>query len=323
MSLETEALLDRRRLRRSMSLWRSLAVLAVVLALGAVTLMSRDEESGTPFSRNQIARVSLEGMITENRSQIRMLQRIARNDNISAVILYVNSPGGTTTGGEALFETIREVAAKKPVVAQFGTIATSAAYIAGLATDHIIARGNTITGSVGVIFQWAEVSELLGKIGVKMNEIKSGDLKAVPSPFQPLDAAGRETTQRMIAESMGWFRGLVADRRQIDTNVVPGLEQGRIFSGREAITYKLIDEIGGEPEVIKYLIDKRGVGRGLRIVDWKPRSDETLGFLGMTVRAAAQSIGLGDLAAHWLGEDSPFARLGMGGLVSVWQPSEK
>ncbi|MGD9803014.1 MAG: signal peptide peptidase SppA [Hyphomicrobiaceae bacterium] len=323
MSLETEALLDRRRLRRSMSFWRAAAVVALVVAMAVIGVLAAGGASGSMFGKQQIARVPLEGMITENRAQLRMLSKLARDDKVAAVILYVNSPGGTTTGGEALFETIRELAKKKPVVAQFGTIATSAAYIAGLATDHIIARGNTITGSVGVIFQWAEVSELLGKVGVKMNEIKSGPLKAEPSPFHPLDPAGRETAQQMVSESMTWFRGLVSERRKVSTSAIPGLEQGRIFSGREALTHKLIDGIGGETEALSYLVNERGVGRGLKVVDWKPKADDTFGFLGMATRALARTVGISGFVAEWLGDDSPFVALRMGGLVSVWQPSEK
>ena len=199
MAFETETVLDRRRLRRRLSLWRALAVLAAVVAFGLLVFAS-SEGAGLAEGR-QIARVSLEGIITENRDQLRLLKRVADNKQVVAVILYINSPGGTTTGGEALFEAIREVAKVKPVVAQMGTIATSAAYIVGLATDHMVAHGNTITGSVGVIFQWAEVSQLLDKLGVKMNEIKSGPLKANPSPFQPVDEAGKAAAEQMVAES--------------------------------------------------------------------------------------------------------------------------
>jgi len=324
MSLETEAVLDRRRLRRSMSFWRAGAVLAGVLALGIVSLFAAGGGSdGTLFERRQIARVTLEGVITENRDQLRLLEKLARNDSVAAVILYVNSPGGTTTGGEALYEAIRDVSSRKPIVAQFGTIATSAAYIAGLATDHIFARGNTITGSVGVIFQWAEVSELLGKIGVRMNEIKSGPLKAEPSPFHPLEPAGRETAERMVAESMRWFRGLVADRRKVDTAAIPGLEQGRIFSGREALEHKLIDAIGGETEVASFLAEKKGVGRGLKIVDWKPKKEDSLGLLGMLGRALAGALGIPGLGGSWLTDDPRIQALQASGLVSVWQPGEK
>ncbi len=325
MSLETEAVLDRRRLRRSMSFWRAAAVLGVAIALGVVALVAAgaDKPDGGLFERRQIARVAIEGMITENRDQLKLLRRIAQNDRVAAVILYVNSPGGTTTGGEALFEAIREISNKKPVVAQFGTIATSAAYIAGLATDQIIARGNTITGSVGVIFQWAEVSELLAKLGVKMNEVKSGPLKAEPSPFHPLGPAGRETTERMVADSMSWFRGLVAERRKLDTAVVPGLEQGRIFSGREALQLKLIDGIGGEREVLRYLIEKKGIGRELKVVDWKPKADNRLGVFGMLGRAIGAAFGFGGLLERWFDEDAGLLALRATGLVSIWQPSEK
>src|SRR5262249_29488743 len=159
-------------------------------AVAVVALVSTKtaERAGLTESRH-IARVSLEGLITEDRAQLKLLQSIADSKQVAGVIVFINSPGGTTTGGEALVAGVRNVAKGKPVVAQFGTLATSAAYIAGLASDYVVARGNTITGSVGVIFQWAEVSQLLDKLGVKMNEVKSGPLKANPSPFQPLDEA--------------------------------------------------------------------------------------------------------------------------------------
>ncbi|MBN9260130.1 MAG: S49 family peptidase, partial [Hyphomicrobium sp.] len=189
MSLETEAVLDRRRLRRRASFWRGLAILAVLLAIGAAVGLTADQTSR--IGTKQIARVSLEGVITEDRKQLELLRRVADARNVEGIILFINSPGGTTTGGEALYDAIRKVSEKKPVVAQFGTVATSAAYIAGLATDQIVARGNSITGSVGVIFQWAEVTELMSKLGVKMHEVKSGPLKATPSPFQPTDEAGK------------------------------------------------------------------------------------------------------------------------------------
>ena len=176
-----------------------------LLALGLIVFSSA--EGVGLADRRQIARVSLEGIITEDRDKLKLFKQLAESKQVAAVILFINSPGGTTTGGEAIFEAVRELAKAKPVVAQMGTVATSAAYIAGLATDHMVARGNTITGSVGVIFQWAEVSQLLDKLGVKMNEIKSGPLKANPSPFQPVDEAGKALAEQMVAESQALVRG--------------------------------------------------------------------------------------------------------------------
>jgi len=323
MACETETVLDRRRLRRRLSLWRALAVLAAVVVLGFLIFAS-SEGAGLAEGR-QIARVSLEGIITENRDQLRLLKRVADNKQVVAVILYINSPGGTTTGGEALFEAIREVAKVKPVVAQMGTIATSAAYIVGLATDHMVAHGNTITGSVGVIFQWAEVSQLLDKLGVKMNEIKSGPLKANPSPFQPVDEAGKAAAEQMVAESQRWFVGLVATPRGIDTANVADLEQGRVYSGREALANKLVDQLGGEPEAVKYLEEKRSVPKGLRVVDFKPKRESSWGVLGVSVAALGQVIGerAAGAIARLLDADEAFGGLRLDGLVSLWQGSER
>jgi len=322
MSFETEAVLDRRRLRRRLSLWRTLAVIAGLLAAG-VLMFSSAERAGL-IERKQIARVTLERLITDDRDLLRLIEKIGESKQVAAVILFVNSPGGTTAGGEALFEALRNLAKTKPVVAQFGTVATSAAYIAGLATDQIVARGNTITGSVGVIFQWPEISGLLDKLGIRVNEIKSGPLKANPSPFQPLDDAGKAATEQMVAESQRWFVDLVRTRRGIDTASVAGLEQGRVFSGRDALTNKLIDQIGGEPEVVKYLEDKRGVPKGLKIVDWKVSGGSDWGLLRLATRALARITGIQafDELAGVLSNDR-LASLRLDGLLSVWHGSER
>lgn len=320
MSLETEAILERRRLRRGISVWRALAVLAVLAAFGFAALSAARTAGWT--SNRQIARISVEGLITEDRDQIRMLKKIAEAKYVEGLIVFVNSPGGTTTGGEALFSALRDVAKVKPVVAQFGTLATSAAYITGLATDHIVARGNTITGSVGVIFQWAEVSQLLDKVGVKMNEVKSGPLKANPSPFQPLDPQGKAVAEQMVLESQRWFVDLVATRRGIKTADIPGLEQGRIFSGREALGYRMIDEIGGEEDAVKWMEDKRNVSKGLKVIDWKPERQSAWSMARVASSIAGGLFGDGAGALVERIAQTPALPLGLDGLLSVWQPAK-
>lgn len=323
MGYETETVLDRRHLRRLLSWWRGVAVVAALLAIGLLTA-SASEMSAVTGTR-QIARVSLEGVITEDRDQLRMLKKIADDKRVAGVILFVNSPGGTTAGGEALFEAIREIAKTKPVVAQFGTVAASAAYIAGLATDRIVARGNSITGSVGVIFQWAEVSQLMDKIGVRMNEVKSGPLKANPSPFQPLDEAGKAVAQQMVADTQRWFLGLVATRRGIDTATVPGLEQGRIFSGREALAARLVDQLGGEADAVAWMEQQRNIPKDLRVVDWKPTREGSWGLGRLSLGAWMDSAtdGLAQAIVRAIGLDGVAGRLRLDGLVSVWQGSER
>jgi protease IV len=322
MTFETEAVLDRRRLRRRLSFWRVLAVTAAVLAVGFL-LFSSAQRAGL-IEQRQIARITVEKLITEDRDLLQLIKKVGDSNKVAGVIVSINSPGGTTVGGEALFEALRELAKKKPLVAQFGTAATSAAYMIGLATDWIVARGNTITGSVGVIFQWPEFSQLLEKLGIKVNEIKSGPLKANPSPFQPLDEPGKAAAEKMVAESQRWFLNLVRTRRGIDTASVIGLEQGGIFSGRDALAHKLIDEIGGEAEAVKHLEEKRGVPKGLKVVDWKVSRDSDWSLVRLVTAALARSTGIAalDQLSHALGDDR-LSSLRLDGLVSVWHGTER
>jgi protease-4 len=322
MSLETEAVLDRRRLRRRITLWRSAAVIVAGLALGALMFSGGDLSSLT--GTHQIARIAVEGTITEDRDQLKLLKKIKDASNVDALIVFVNSPGGTTTGGESLYLALRDVAETKPVVAQFGTIAASAGYIVGLASDHIVSRGNTITGSVGVLAQWPEVSELLGKLGVRFNEVKSGDLKAQPNPFEPPSDAARKVMQETIDDGFRWFLSLVESRRGLSVTSVPGLRDGRIYSGRQALENKLVDEIGGEAEAVHWLESQRGVTKDLKVVDWKPTVEGSWGNItGSAAEAvgAALAAGLGNLA-RFASLPPSVGRLGLDGLVSVWHPSE-
>jgi protease-4 len=321
MSLETEIVLDRRQLRRRLSLWRGLAITGLVLAVGGYVL-SADKTSGL-LAQKHIARIAIEGTIFDDRRQLEMLTKIRDSDNVAGLIVYVNSPGGTTTGGEALYEEIRQIAAKKPVVAQFGTVAASAGYIVGLSADHIVARGNTITGSVGVLMQWPEVTELMGKLGIKMNEVKSGDLKASPSPFAPADEASLAVVREMINDGFRWFGSLVETRRGIKLADVPGLDKGRVFSGREALSHKMIDEIGGEAEAKRWLLEKRGLDKELKIIDWRPAAAGGWGLSASLADAAGGLFGAeGRQVAEFLARTRAFGTLGLDGLISVWHPSE-
>jgi protease-4 len=319
MMHETETVLDRRRLRRHVSFWRIAASLVAVIAVGSLLLSS---ETLTSLSeKDHVARVSITGTISEDRKQLEMLDKIAEDEKAVALIVFINSPGGTTTGGEALYQALRKVASKKPVVAQFGTVAASAGYIVGLASDHIVARGNTITGSIGVISQWPEFAGILDKFGVKVNEVRSGELKAWPSPFQPLDEKGTEVMNLLIKDSFRWFLELVSERRGIDTDSVEGLKKGRIFTGRQALENKLVDAIGGEDEARKWLKEKHSISKDLKVVEKKPEKENKFSILGSSdasVREIAGEIVTGATDALTGGQASHALRLD--GLLSVWHP---
>jgi protease IV len=316
--LDAETLIDRRRLRRRLGLWR---LAAIVLGLAAIAALAfGNQRMSASGILPHIARVSISGIITDDQKLFELLDRLGKTDRVKAVILDINSPGGTTTGGEALYDTILRVAAKKPVVAVCGTLATSAAYMAALATDRIFVYGNTITGSVGVIFQWADVTELMKTLGVKVEEVKSGPLKAVPSPFEPTDEKGRALAEEMVQEAKIWFVGLVGTRRGIDPAAVPGLTDGRVYSGRQAVTLKLVDEIGDENAAKLWLQKERGLATGLSIVEWKPAT-ESGGILSWLFGSIAVGLGVpGEKFASLIGQ--VFSGLKLDGLISLWHPAE-
>lgn len=316
--IEAETVIERRRLRRRLTAWR---LAAVVLAVFVIALIMAGDQrlAGTGSFLPHIARVSVSGLITDDQKMLELLDKVGKSSQVRAVILDINSPGGTTTGGEAMYDAIRRLAEKKPVVAVCGTLATSAAYIVALATDRIFVYGNTITGSVGVIFQWADVSELMKTLGVKVEEVKSGPLKAVPNPFEPTDEKGRALAAEMVQEAKVWFVDLVGKRRNLEPAAVPGLTDGRVYSGRQALALKLVDEIGDERAAKRWLQEKRDVTPGLSVVEWKPRT-ESGGIWGWLFGSIASSFGIAaDNFVSLFGQVSEGLRLD--GLVSLWHPA--
>jgi protease-4 len=317
MVLDAESVIDRRRLKRRLTAWRIAAVMLGLLLLGL--LLGSDQNLSSASFLPHVARVTISGVITDDRKTQELLEKVGKSDQVKAVILDINSPGGTTTGGEALYDSIRRLSEKKPVVAVCGTLATSAAYILALATDRIFVYGNTITGSVGVLFQWADVTELLHTLGIKVEEVKSGPLKAVPSPFEPTDEKTREMTAEMVQDAKLWFFGLVEKRRDIKVDSVPGLTDGRIYSGRQAVELKLVDQIGDEKAAMAWLTKERNVPSGLKVVDWKPAS-ESSGLFGWLFQSIAASVGIS--AEKIAGLASQISdSLELDGLVSVWHPA--
>lgn len=318
MSLDADILADRRRLKRRASAWRLTAIVAVVAAFVFVVLGSE----GGWLGGDHIARYVIDGMITDDRQEQKLLDEIAESRRAKALILHINSPGGTTTGAEALFAAIRRVAEKKPVVAVLGTVAASGGYAAALGADRIIARGNTITGSVGVIVQWAEVGGLLEKLGVRVEEVKSDPLKAEPSPFSTASPEVRAAVESMVRDSYEWFVGLVAKRRPMSAAKAREISDGRVFTGRQAKSNSMVDDIGGEETALDWLRKEKGLSADLKVVDWKRSDLSSFGLTGATLAWLARSAGLeGVASALRLGQKTLGAeRLNLDGLVSLWHP---
>jgi len=316
MSVESEMLVERRQVRQRLTLWRMLAVGLGIFVL--FVMVGRGGEGGS-LHEDHIARVNISGMILDDRKQQKLLKDLKESDKVKAVILRINSPGGTTAGGEALYLRIRQLVEKKPVVAVFGTVAASAAYMAGIGADHIVTRGSSITGSVGVIIQWPDVSGLLDKLGVTMQELKSGKLKATPSPLIKTEKANLGPMKEMVSDTFKWFIGLVVERRKIKLEEVPGLTQGRVYTGRQAVKYGLADEIGGEDEALKWLQSEKKLDEDLPVILREKNKELLFNPLGAMVHNLAVNLGLEQLAALLNAPAGLSSQEHGMGLMSIWR----
>lgn len=323
MANTADAIIDRRKLRRKLTFWRVAALLLVAIALISLYVFTIGPESYSSKSAPHIAKVRVEGTIFENDELLKRIQDIEDSNAVKGVILSIDSPGGTTAGGEAIYEAVRKLALKKPVVAQVGTLAASAGYMIAVATDHIVARQSSIVGSIGVLFQYPDISELLTKVGVKVETIKSSPLKAEPNFFNPASDEAKAMIHRMIIDSYDWFVGLVQDRRKFSHEQALALADGSVFTGRQAIANKLIDELGGEDKAIGWLATK-GVDAKLDVVEWKPVEKSSFGMLfsQSAMKMVAQYLGLPQESAGMLREITG-DRMFLDGLVSVWHVDGK
>jgi protease-4 len=317
MSLDPDVILDRRRLKRKLGFWRIAAFLAVAVALVVGLAEAGTVKSFFERTSPHIARVSISGFIRPDRKFDEMLERIGKSSSVKGVIVEINSPGGATSGGEALYEGLRKLSAKKPVVTHVDSLAASAGYMAALGTDQIIVRRSALTGSIGVLAQWADVSELMGRLGVKLEEVKSSPLKAEPTPFKPVSPEARAALDSMIRDSYGWFVGLVAERRGLSAEEAKAVGDGRVFTGAQALQARLVDQLGGPEVAQKWLETARAVPKDLPVRDWKPRDDGGVWPLAESLAAATTRGILAGIGLDAIADSS----LALDGLRSVWHPA--
>jgi len=195
------------------------------------------------------------------------LADLADNKSVKAVVVHINSGGGTVYGGESLYKSLRKIAAKKPVAAVLGSTATSAAYMAAIATDHIVAGQSTLTGSIGAVFVSPEFSELAKKVGINFVIIKSGKLKAEPLPFHKASQEVLEHINNLVMDDYYMFVDLVSERRKLTKDYVLKLADGGVMTGTTAFKKKLVDAIGSEQEALDWLYQVRKINKKLKVRD--------------------------------------------------------
>ncbi|CEI85205.1 Signal peptide peptidase A, Serine peptidase, MER OPS family S49 [Ehrlichia minasensis] len=256
-------------LNSKIKLWRFLVFLMAFVSLILCNYIDTSKVSNF-LDNKYIAKVNIEGKIETNEDMDTLLKKIAKDEHVIGLILNINSPGGSVTGSEILYQNIRNIAKNKPVVAVLNDLAASGGYMAAIAADYIIARHTTITGSIGTLMQYIGVSSLAEKIGIHLKSIKSSNLKAATSPFEEFTKEKEESIRRIVNESYNYFIDIVADRRKMEKNQVLKIADGSIYTGSEALSIGLIDQIGGEDEAMDWFQSQNISTQKVKVLSKKP-----------------------------------------------------
>lgn len=304
MSLEVDLLLDRRRLKRRLVFWRTFSVFALL----AVVLVALNGAGWV--GRTHLARLSVSGLITEDRKLTEAIDKLADDKQVAGLIVFVDSPGGSVAGGESLHDAIARVAARKPVVTVMGGVAASAGYMIALPAERIFARDATLTGSIGVLMQTGEVSGLLDKLGITSDAIVSGPMKDQPSFTHPTAPAAREVLHGLVMDMYDQFVGMVAAGRHLAPERVREIADGRAYTGRQALKLGLVDAIGSEADARAWLQASHGIAADMPVDDVT-----TSGLAGRTLNSLLGPM----FDGLWKTLISQSVRLD--GAWSVWQRS--
>ena len=320
MSLDADAIVDRRRMRRKLTFWRVTAVVVALVAIGGGALFLGPGSRLMPPGA-YISRIKIQGLIRGNQDRIEALERLGRS-RASAVIVHIDSPGGTTAGSEQLYGALRELQSKKPMVVVVDGLAASGAYIAALSADHIIANETSLVGSIGVLFQYPNFTDVLKTIGIKVEEVKSSPLKAAPNGFEPTSPEARAAIEAIVLDSYAWFKDLVKNRRKMDNGQLTRVADGRVFTGRQAVGLKLVDGLGNEKTALAWLEKEKKVPANTPVRDYslQPRFGE-LSFLHVAAWTF-EVVGLRAIAhriEEW-GAVQAVERLNLDGLLALWHP---
>src|SRR6516225_1786846 len=323
MSLDADFIVDRRRMRRKLSFWRVTSIVLVVLGLAGAAAFASNRSYGFGV-RPYIARLTVSGLIRGDQNRVEQLDRLARSTLARAVILHVDSPGGTTAGSEQLFTALSRLREKKPLVVVVDSLAASGGYITALAGDHIVAQQTSLVGSIGVLFQYPNVADLLDKLGVKVESVKSTPLKAAPDGFEPTSPEARAALNSIIQDSYAWFKGIVQDRRHLNDSQLQTAADGRVFTGHQAVDLKLIDELGDERTALAWLGKEKSIDTKLPVRDYDLHSRlSDLTFLHAAALALLNAVGLHALAERL--EWSTAGAMGgfnLDGLLALWHPAD-
>ena len=237
--------------------------LGVAFIISTLVLLSENKFT----QKETIAKINLEGIISDKNDFIDRVENINKNENIKGLLVVVNSPGGTFVSSKEVYDTLEKISKKIPTSVYMREIATSGAYLASLGVDKIFANNGTITGSIGVILQTAELTSLLEKLGIQPIVIKSGQLKAVPNPLENVDEENLSYMKKIIDRLQKEFIELVEKKRNLGVEAKSKISDGRIFTSKQAKALNLIDYVGNESDAIEWIKSEGNLSDEVNILE--------------------------------------------------------
>ena len=286
MSLDWQILEENKKKWFRKGLWRGVFFSTFLIVVFFLFLNFNNLSSNFPH----IARISISGIIYDNIKLVETINNLSKNENVKSVFVKINSPGGTVVGSESLYVAIDRLSNIKPVISLMGEVAASGGYIVALASNHILARQNTLTGSIGVIIEYQNFSELSNKIGITIDSTKSGKIKGGQNPLSPFDPLVKSNDQKLVDYSFDWFISLIKNNRNLDQNVIDLVSDGRTLTGGMAMDLGLIDGIGSEKEALKYLETNYPSTKELKIIDIEIPSNNNFFFEEFFSRISTTNI---------------------------------
>ena len=253
--------------KKRITIWRMIAFVCLVSVIFLATTNIFNTDKIKKFNNKYVARVSIKNIISSTsflESKLKGLEK----DEVVAVILDIDSPGGEVVSSERLYSFFRNLAKKKPVVSVIKGLGTSGAYMVAMASDYIISRNTSTVGSIGVVLETEEITELADKIGIKFTNFKSSPLKASPNMFEKITPDVEMVTNQLIDDIYDYFLSIFIERRNIKAIEAQEIANGQVYTGRQALEFGLVDKIGGEEEAIEYLKDNNINMDDIKIYDY-------------------------------------------------------
>ena len=287
--MKSDTIIFIKELKKKVSLWRLLTFASIFF----LVILTSNRIFNSSSNKEFIAKVNINGVILNDTFSFDKIKQL-KNSNIKGVILNINSNGGDVVESEKLYTFFRELSKEKPVVSIINGMGASGAYLVAMASDYIVAYNTSLVGSIGVLIQTYELTDLAKKMGINLINYKSSSLKGAPNPFEKINPDVDMVISQQINDIYDYFLNIFIERRKIAITEAQEIANGQVYTGRQALEYGLVDKLGGENEILEYFKDNNMNVDNIQIVDFniykKNRLDVLNNFINSKLYNAINGV---------------------------------